>query len=266
MPIDKSFWGEYVPALYSAKSETERFQVYEKYILTLGFSGATYTFTPRIQIEAMTNLPLIFLHTQNYPLEFLQEYRENRFDLEGYDFAINKSMQQGETGPMDWRQHEIAGGLNEKELYLIRLAREKYNIQNAISIPTLLDEKGAAGVSVISDAADKKFAEITNNGLEELVAATRLFHDTNFTDLRQFILPVFQGLKPREIAILYYKISGHPMKTVADATGLSDKVAARTLHDLKHRLGRVNNDRLLYLFVLLTSINGIPPEHLPKDL
>lgn len=264
--IDESFWREYVPALYSADSEEKRFQVYEKYILALGFSGATYTFTPRIQIEAMTNLPLIFLHTKDYPLEFLQEYKEKRFDLEGYDFAINKSMQQGETGPMDWRQHEKTGELNEKELHLIKLAREKYNIKNALSIPTLMDERGAAGVSVISDKDDAEFESITQHGIEQLVAATRLFHDTNFTDLEQFILPVFESLKPREIAILYYKVSGKPMKTVKDATGISDIVAARTLHDLKQRLGKVNNDRLIYLFVLLTSINGIPPEHLPQDI
>ena len=130
----------------------------------------------------------------------------------------------------------------------------------------MLDEKGAAGVSVISDTDDSKFEKITQHSLESLVAATRLFHDTNFTDLRQFILPVFQSLKPREIAILYHKISGKPMKSVEDITGINDKVAARTLHDLKLRLGRVNNDRLLYLFALLTSINGIPTEHLPQDL
>lgn len=266
MIIDNAFWGEYVPSLYSADSAEERFLVYENYILELGFCGATYTFTPRIQLEAMTNLPLIFLHSRDYPLDFLKEYQERRFDREGYDFAVNKSLQGKESGPMDWREHEVGGTLDEKELYLIHLAREKYNIKNAISIPTMLDKRGAAGVSVISFKEDKSFQETKLNGMNALMSATRLFHDTNLTDIRKFILPIFKNLTSTEILVLQYKANGQAMKNINDYIDITPGAASNLLTLLRRRLGGINNDRLMYLFGLLTDIERIPTEGPPVSM
>ena len=258
MTINRTFLSNYISELYSVDTPEERFQVYEKYIRLMGFSGATYTFAPRMQWEALPDLPAIFLHTKDYPVGFLQDYEKERFDRK--DFTVRKVLD-GDTAPMDWREHELQNSLTEDEIGLIHYAKEKYGIKNAISIPTLFDEKGAAGASVISFEEDAVFSELKQIHLDTLVRATRVFHDTNFSDLGKFVLPIYQSLSAREIDILYYKVSGKPMKNIEDDTGINSTVAARALHDLKRKLGKVNNDKLIYLFVLLTSINGIPPEH-----
>lgn len=251
---DRSLWENYLPNLYAAQSDEERFQVYGDYITSLGFSAAAYTFTPRLQLEAMSFLPLVFLYTNQYPLEFIKEYQQERYD--NIDFTIRKSLKEGETKPMDWREHELLGLVSKEETFLIHLAKEKYGIKNGISIPAMLNEKGAAGFAIISFQDDEIFNNIKKANLPKLIAASRAFHDSNFSDLKRFILPIYNSLSPREIQLLTYKTSGKPMKNIKDHLGdETEGAASNALHRLKRKLGNINNDRLIYLFTLLNSLD-----------
>lgn len=256
MSIDFALLGQYVHELSIAPSLEARFLVYENQVSQLGFDGVTYAFAPSIQYEIMPDLPVIFLHSSSYPIAFLEHYRREHLDR--YDFTIRKILS-GDTSPLDWREHELSGELSEEEVKLIRLARETYGIQNALSIPTLLDERGAAGASIISYQHDTAFQSLKETHLAFLVIMTRLFHDINFSDANwplYFILPVYESLSEKELKILKYKSSGKPMKKIYNELAISKSYADNVFSRMKKRLGNVNTERLMYLFGLLNGLDN----------
>jgi DNA-binding CsgD family transcriptional regulator len=264
MTMHYTLLGQYLTELYAAPSIDERFKVLSQYIQLIGFKGTTYTFVPAIQIEALPELPKVFLRSPDFPLDFLVAYSQERLDRN--DFTIRKVLT-GETHPMDWREHELSGQLLPKEVDLIRLARERYGIINALSIPTMKEAKGAAGVSIISDKDDKDFQQLKQEQMETLLAMVRLFHETNFYDKhwpRQFIAPVFQNLSPHEKSILRYLASGKPMKCIQEETGISKSYADNILVLLRRRLGVPTTSRLMYLFGLLNALDDIPKLKKPR--
>lgn len=258
MTIHYTILGKYLTELYAVKSIEERFQIFGQYIQILGFTGATYTFAPTLQIEALPQLPAVFLYTDTFPIGFLQAYSQERFDRK--DFTVRKVLN-GETKPMDWREHELQGVIHKEEAELIRLARERYGILNAISIPTMHENKGSAGVSVISTKQDEMFQQLKREQMGTLLCMVRLFHETNFYDKhwsRQFIAPVFASLTDREKKILHYLAEGNPMKRIGDDIGLDKSASENTLSLLKKRLGIPTTNRLMYLFGLLSDLYDIP--------
>ena len=266
MTIHYTLLGQYLTELYAASTLEARFHVFGRYIQLLGFTGATYTFAPAIQIEALPQLPMIFLYTDSFPLDFLHEYNQERFDRR--DFTIRKVLN-GETKPMDWREHELQGGLSAEEVGLIQLARERYGILNAISIPTMREEKGAAGMSIISAKEDEAFQQLKREKMETLLAMVRVFHETNFYDKhwpRQFIAPVFQSLTEHEKKILRYLASDKTMKRIKQDVGISSSYAENILLALRKRLGIATTHRLMYLFGLLSDLDDIPKTNKLPDL
>ena len=233
----------------------ELFQVYESFLINLGYDGATYTFASTIQTEVMKELPAIFLSTESYPMGFLSQYTEERLDQ--HDFTIRK-IKAGEMAPMDWREHELKGWVSKEEAEVIKLARGKYGIRNAISIPMMQEEKGAAGASIISYKEDISFNQLKEKSLGLLLVITRLFHERIFIqdDLnRKFVSPALDSLTAKELVILRYKASGKPMKNIEEHAGISMSYAANVLSNLKARLGGVNTVRLMYLLGLLNTFD-----------
>ncbi|WGZ89658.1 MAG: autoinducer binding domain-containing protein [Candidatus Thiocaldithrix dubininis] len=252
--VDHFLLGRYIAELYAASTLETRFKVFEKYVKELGFEGASYTFAPRAHWEVFTQMPAIFLHSDTYPQNFLTHYAENRLDR--HDFTIRKVLQ-GEFDPMDWREHELQRTITLAEAKVIELAREDYGIVNAITIPTMMHEMGAAGASVISSEKDSTFGLLKQQKLDTLIHLTRLFHDLNFANFNlpdKFILPLFETLKPKEIVILQYLATGKPMKNIQDYTGISHSYATNVLAELRLRLGGINNDKLMYLFGLMKAL------------
>ena len=249
--------GNYINELYAVETLEARFLVYETYIKTLGFDGATYLFAARAQWEAFTNIPLIFLHTTAYPTQFLEHYYAERLDQ--HDFTVRKVLE-GDTCPMDWREHEQQTQLSAKEQRVIQLARVDYGIINSISVPTMLDERGAAGASIISTEKDYTFQILKHERLETLRHCTKLFHDINFADSnlpQKFVLPLLSSLTTKEVTIIRYLASGAPFKNIKDHTGISYSYATKVLDKLRHRLGGITKDKLLYLIGLLNILNHI---------
>lgn len=265
--MDNFDWVDrFISELDTAVSLEDRFQLYGKYLTELGFDGATYIFAPRIQYEAMPHLPGIFLYTESYPLSFLEHYNRERLDQQ--DFTIRKVFS-GETAPMDWREHELSGDLSTAEVNLIRLARETYGICNAISIPTMLDERGAAGVSVISSKLDEAFQQLKQEKMLRLVGITRLFHASNFLDSEwslYFTLPLLKSLSVTEMNILNYKASGKPLKNINDHLDVKYSYATNVVSTLLTRLGNTNSDRLMYLFGLLNGLRNHPIRKPPEAM
>ena len=184
----------------------------------------------------------------------MQHYSENRLDRS--DFTIRKVLQ-GHFEPMDWQEHETNNLITKQEAMVIKVAREDFGIVNAISIPTMMHEMGAAGASVISRETNNMFSLLKYQKLDTLIHLTRLFHDLNFANFNlpdKFILPLFETLKPKEIVILQYLATGKPMKNIQDYTGISHSYATNVLAELRLRLGGINNDKLMYLFGLMKAL------------
>lgn len=265
MAINYALLGKYLADLYEVQSIEQRFKIFSDYLQILGFTGATYTFAPTLQMEALRQLPMVFLHTDTYPLEFLQDYSEKRFDRS--DFTVRKVLN-GETRPMDWREYELTGELLSEEIELIRLARDRYGILNALSIPTTR-EHGAAGMSVISNKDDEEFEKIKKEQMDTLLAMVRVFHDINFNSKNwpyQFIAPVFGSLTDKERMILRHMANGGAMKCIKEATGISKSYADNLLSELRDRLKIPTTARLMYLFGLLDNLYDIPNQKaLPED-
>lgn len=261
MPVHSETLSAYILELYDAHTIEKRFFVYEKYLKRLGFSAAVYSFVPRIQWELMIENPYIFLHTSDFPMTFLAEYTEKRFDRK--DFTVRQILEE-DLSIKDWREHELHGKLSQDEKGLIRYAREKYNIVNAVSIPMTLEEKGAAGASIISFKNDKEFKQLKAQNLETLIYMTRLFHDSNVSDLGKFSLPVFDSLSEPEIRVLNYKASGKPMQNIDDHAKIKAGYARNVLTTLRRKLGHINNDRLMYLFGLLNALQEISKKVEPE--
>ena len=254
MTLDHFLLGRYIADLYAASTLESRFKVYEKYVAELGFEGVSYTFAPRAYWEVFAQMPYIFLCSTTYPKDFLTHYTEQRLDRT--DFAIRKVLE-GDLSPLDWREHELQRIVTSAEAKVIELAREDYGIVNAITIPTMMHEMGAAGASVISSEKDSTFGLLKQQKLDTLIHLTRLFHDLNFANFNlpdKFILPLFETLKPKEIVILQYLATGKPMKNIQDYTGISHSYATNVLAELRLRLGGINNDKLMYLFGLMKAL------------
>ncbi len=255
MIVDSEIIRKYITELCFTNTLEEHFEVFEKFIRLLGYDGGTYTYVPQLQIEAMKELPAVFLSTEGYPMAFLEQYTAERLDQN--DFTIRK-IQEGKLEPMDWRYHELHDDLSRKELGVLRLAREKYGIKNGISIPLMLEAKGGAGVSLISYAEDAAFQPLKDKTLDTLVSMSRLLHEkiANNEDLsHKFIFPVLESLTNTEITILTYKASGQAMKSLEESTGISSSYAANVLGGLRKRMGGLSTDRLMYLLGLLNAFN-----------
>jgi DNA-binding CsgD family transcriptional regulator len=239
---------DYTHELYAVSSLEERFKIYEKYIQQLGFEGATYTFIPKIQLESTIPVHPFFEHTDSFSIDFLDHYTSEQLDQ--HDFTIRKT-NNNELSPMDWRQHELRGLVSDNERGVIQLAREDYGINNALTIPTLGNEMGIAGATVISSEKDASFKKLKQERMEALVCYTRLFHDTSFSGSKmplKFIEPFIESLKPTEIEILHCLASGIQFKNIEYHMDISSyKYASNILNNLRKRLGGITRDRLMYL-------------------
>lgn len=246
MPLKHSVLGHFVDDLYRVGTVPERFHVYEKYITSLGFDGATYTFFPNALWQLNNSFTPIFLHTQNYPTAFLTHYAQARFHEQDFTIRLGHSAQVPII--MDWREHEVGGLVTNDENIVIQVARNEYGIRNALTIPTLRPESGIGGMSVISAEKDATFQYLKQENLETLLRCTQLFHDISFHNAKTsavFVQPFLQTLKPKEIQILKHLALGHPLKKIHQ--GISYRYAANMLDELRARMGGITKDKLMYL-------------------
>lgn len=246
MPLKHALLGHFVDDLYRVETVHERFRVYETYITSLGFDGATYTFFPSVLWQLNNTFPPIFLHTQEYPTSFLNHYAEAKFHEQDFTIRLGHSAQVPII--MDWREHELKGLVTHAENRVIQVAREEYGIRNAFTIPTLRPESGIGGMSVISAEKDSTFQKLKQENFETLLRCTQLFHDISFHNAKtsaMFVQPFLQTLKPKEILILKHLALGYPLKKIDK--GISYRYATNMLDELRARMGGITKDKLMYI-------------------
>lgn len=243
--INHALLGQFIEELYATETLAQRFAVYQKYILALGFNGATYTFVPTILKDLKLSFLPVFIHTDFYPIDFLEHYQQQQ--LNKHDFTIRKALANDLPRCMDWRAYEKAGLVSVQEAAVIILAREDYGINNAVTIP-IGRETGIGSVSLITHEPDGLFQTLLKDHLETLLHCTRLFHEANTVNHELplvFMKPLLDSLKPKEILVLHHLASGQPLKTISN--GISYRYAANVLDDLRARMGGITKDKLMYL-------------------
>lgn len=250
MRADYALVGQFVVELHEMASLGERFCLYERFILAMGFEGATYTFIPNLQMTPHFATPPVFVHTADYPMAFLEHYATERLDH--HDFTIRKapnSLWQA----LDWREHELRQQVSAAEAKVIQVAREEYSIRNALTIPTLVGHTGIAGASIISSEKAPRFDVLKQEKLETLRHITKSFHDCLFSEqqlLREFLQPFLDSLTSKEIIILRHLSSGKHLKQL-DSKVASYRVASNILDNLRNKFGNVPRDQLMYIVGLL---------------
>lgn len=258
MRVDHCCLGKFSDDLLSVKTLDERFRVYEHYVHALGFDGATYTYIPNIHLNTRFPTPPVFAFTESYPTEFLKRYGEDRFDEK--DFTIRKVMGEHCMDVLDWREYEVQKQVSEVENEVIVVAREDYNIRNALTIPTMTGEIGIAGASLISSEKDASFQQLKQERLLTMLRITQTFHVHVFAKqqlAKQFLQPFLECLNEKEVDILRHLASGKPFKNIEYSIDVASyKVAANILDRLRVKFGGISRDRLMFLVGLL-NLQGL---------
>ncbi|KAG1694755.1 putative chromatin-remodeling complex ATPase chain [Nymphon striatum] len=161
-----------------------------------GFDGALYTFIPKLTRLSNTLEP-VFQHSQSYD-DFMSHYMENNHSR--HDFVI-RLVEEGKTDIIDWWHEAEKIELSPKEKHVNHIAKEEYGITKGISFPTLSNDLGFAGVSIISFNKNFTNKTIESETLDYLQKCARQYHDHAMIhqDARySFILPILKTLTPKK--------------------------------------------------------------------
>lgn len=248
--VNYDIFGRFSEELLEIDSMELGFKAYERCIQKLGFDAATYTFLsyPQLTTGKGSALPAVFLRTDEFPEQFIHSYVDERFERD--DFTLPRILA-GDMEIMDWQEFERNRGLASNQQALIRVAREDFKIRNALSIPTMSNDIGAVGASIISSKNNAEFQRLKEQNLATLVRCTQAFHQRYFklTNIpHEFVAPFLESLNEKEIAILRHLADGKPLKQIEYSVDVaSPKVASNMLDKIRSRFGGVTRDKLMFL-------------------
>ena len=220
-----------------------RFKLFEKYIQQLGFDGVTYSFIPSFILDNSIEQAPIFLHSELFPDSFLEQYINDRFDLD--DFAIRR-IKSNKLSTMDWSTYQNSKELTSAEKNVLKVSKQEHGIMNGITIPTMTGAKGVSAVSIVSSASDVEFSLLKKERLESLELITNIFHRSNVDLDEYFVKPYFSHFTQKEVTILKYLSKGLHLKNIADETDISHSYASNVLSKLRKKLGNITHDKLMY--------------------
>ena len=240
---------DYLFELYQATSFNDRFNIYYKYTRKLGFEDVAYSIMPGIQFESIYKKNPVFMSSGSFSTDFLDHYSSE--ELIKDDFTI-RNIKDNKLSPMDWRDYEKNMRLREKEKNLILLAREDYGIRNALSIPTMKNDLGIAGASIICSDNDNAFKGLKQERMRDLVFITHRFHESNLNKRnlpKMFVAPFLEYLTVNEIGILCHLASGQHFQRIEYSIDIASyKVASNALNNLrKKKFNNITKERLMYL-------------------
>jgi len=259
MPINKQLLGDFTADIYTQNSLSSRFSIFEKYVQILGFEGVSYTFMPEFSLKKDIQRAPVFMSSKLFPCSFIEQYTHDRMDQN--DFTVRR-IKTKQLAPMDWQEFKYSDELSHAEKTIISIAKYDHNVKNALSIPTMSEDRGIAGASIVSTAKNAEFNQLKKENLETLSICTQLFHDAtvnmseaSLADI--FVIPLLIEMKPKEITILRYFASGKPLKNIYDTTGISYSYASNLLAELRQRLGGISNEKLMYIIGLFNLLDNL---------
>jgi len=238
--------------LYDAKSIDDKFSILENEVLSLGFDAVLYTFIPKLS-RLSTSLKPVFQYSERYnPL--IKYYQKH--DFSRHDFVIRLAEERTDLEVIEWWEEAQKNKLNEKEIQVNLIMIKKFSFTKGITFPTLQNDQGLAGVSVISFKEEYKNKKVSPELLENLKHCVRMYHDHMMIhqDIRyEFILPILKTLTPKKKLVIKHLISGQPMKNITEA-GVTERYAEKLLLELRKTFGNISKNELIYLLGLLNIV------------
>jgi DNA-binding CsgD family transcriptional regulator len=239
----------FVQKLYESELPEEKFLILEKEVALSGFDGVLYTFIPKLS-RLTDSLQPVFQFSKSYT-DLITNYQKN--DFSRHDFLI-RLVEEGKLDIIDWWSEAERINLTAEEEKVNKVAKEEFGITKGITFPTLSNDMGYAGISIISFKQDFSDITIEASVLNHLKSCSRMYHDHSMIhqDARyEFILPILNTLTPKKKLLIKYLISGKPMKNIADEADITTRYADKLLSELRKQFGNISKNELIYLLGLL---------------
>lgn len=246
MPVKKELVANFAIDFYAAKTFDDAFDIYFKLVLKSGFDGVLYTYIPNITTASQYSISPIYKSSITYSQDFLAYYARERLDKID---SIIKLVKSGETGIIDWWEEVEKRKFSDDDKEILRIAREQFGIINGITIPTMSEQRGIAGSSVITSKTGSEYAKLKAENIDTIALCTIMFH--NFTLSRPlssntFILPFFPNLTEKEIQVLRFQLTGKPMKLIEDSTDITTQYAEKLLKNIRKKFGNISKNELIH--------------------
>lgn len=247
MPKDLS--KPFIQRLYDSETLDEKFSALEFEVLNSGFDAVLYTFIPKLSLLKEPLQP-VFQFSESYT-EIVENYQKNNFGKN--DFTI-RLVEEGKLAIIDWWNEAEKLTLSKEEQHVVNVTKNKFSISKGITFPTLSNDLGIAGASMISFNKDYLHKKIDSEILGHLKICCRMYHDHTMIhqDARyKFILPILQALTIKKKIVLKYLISGQPMKNITEEGDITTRYAEKLLVELRKDFGDISKNRLIYFLGLL---------------
>lgn len=248
MRVNFEIVGRFAYEIRPMETLEDRFKCFQRYMFEQGFDGSTYTFMPKFQEKTLSDLPPVFVNTDEYPIKFLSHYQDAGFVR--HDFTVRKAYE-GCKDVMVWPDYFHSGRLSSDESNVLTVAREEYGIKQGLTIPTMSNDQGVAGVSLISTENDSFFEKLRTERLGTMVELAHILHKFILADrqnIQELSDSIFEDLSEKELGLLCHIAKGKPFKNIEYSIDVaSPKVAYNMLRAIRDKFGGVNSDRLMYL-------------------
>jgi len=239
----------FIQHLYDSKTLEEKFSALEHEVALSGFDGVLYTFIPKLS-RLTEYLQPVFQFSESYA-DLIENYQKQNFSRN--DFTI-RLIEDGKLSIIDWWIEAKKTSLNKEEKHVNKITKEKFGISKGITFPTLSNDMGIAGVSIISFKPEYANKEIDSEVLERLKTCCRMYHDHTMIhqDARyEFILPILETLTTKKKNVLKHLISGQPMKNINETADITTRYAEKLLVELRKDFGDISKNELIYFLGLL---------------
>lgn len=267
MPISidyREFWFE----IAHTASLEEAFQVYESYVMKLGYTGVLYAFLPNIMRIRDTGAKPAYFASKGYSPEFLAHYIDAKFHLQ--DFTLNQ-IASGRKEAIGWWESKLE--MEEHELKILNVARG-YGLHQGVVLPLMSDSKGIAGASVVSTEKNTTHYQLlTKESLKNLSYITETFHkhvmsaDEHYAP---FIVPIIERLTLSQQKVLKASLecveklnNKFSIKQVALDLGCNEKSCEKSWERIRERLDINSTQAVLYHAGILQMLKGF--EYLDKQ-
>jgi len=247
MPKDQN--KPFIQRLYDSNTLDKKFSELEHEVTLAGFDGVLYTFIPKLS-RLSKSLQPVFQFSKTYS-EIVENYQKQNFARN--DFTI-RLVEKGKLSIIDWWVEAKKISLNKEEKNVIKITKEKFGISKGITFPTLSNDMGIAGVSIINFKPEYANKKIDSEILEHLKTCCRIYHDHTLIhqDARyEFILPILETLTPKKKSVLKHLISGQPMKSITKESNITTRYAEKLLVELRKDFGDISKNELIYYLGLL---------------
>lgn len=238
---------EFIEQLDNAANMGALFQALERAANQLGFEGVSYTYIPPQILNNLETSSPVFVKSDSFSDGFITHYEEDH--LGEHDFVIKRVLE-NDFVPVHWQQEIERRRLSHQEKRVVEIARNDYDIENAISIPTYKRDDGVAGITVISRERKYFFDKLFDERIKLFSRLCRIFSDRitlNPEYQVNFVKPFLNSLTFTEKQLLLLLASGVPLKKAAYQLNVSYGYAGNVMDKLRAKFGDITRERLFYL-------------------